>query len=136
IVEPSQVRLLPGPDDPYCWRVVPEKQHLFSKKISDHSIGAYKYLCEGVGTTFEAISARRRNSSSPQDAVGLDGSIVSTIPLESGISFSARINRLQEENARLNLDMYHLRGVILKCFQDIDTVLPVLEELKEISRNV
>lgn len=59
IIEPSQVRLIPGPDDPYIWKVLPEKGELFSrifsKNISDHSIGAYKELCEGVGKTFEAV---------------------------------------------------------------------------------
>jgi hypothetical protein len=32
-----------------------EKKHLFSKNISDHSIGAYKELCEGIDSAFEAV---------------------------------------------------------------------------------
>lgn len=36
---------------------MPEKRHLFSKNISDHSIGAYKELCEGISIAFEAVPA-------------------------------------------------------------------------------
>jgi hypothetical protein len=54
-IEPSQVRLTPGPGDLYSWKVLPEKKYLFSKNISDHSIGAYKELCGGIGVLFEAI---------------------------------------------------------------------------------
>lgn len=46
---------MPGIDDLYCWKFLPEKQHLFSKNMSDHSTGAYKELWKGVGITFEAI---------------------------------------------------------------------------------
>jgi hypothetical protein len=57
-VEPPQIRLVPGADDPYIWKILPEERELFSKifskNISDHSIRAYKKLCEGVGATFEA----------------------------------------------------------------------------------
>jgi len=34
---------------------LPEKRHLFLKNISDHSIGAYKELCKGIGVAFEAV---------------------------------------------------------------------------------
>ena len=56
-IEPSQVRLITGTDDPYRWKVLPEKKHLFSKNISDHSIGAYKELCEGISVAFEVVPA-------------------------------------------------------------------------------
>ena len=36
---------------------MPEKRHLFSKNMSDHSIGAYKELCEGISIAFEAVPA-------------------------------------------------------------------------------
>ena len=49
-------------DDPYSWVVLPEKRHLFTKNISDHSTGAYKELCDGVGKTFEATSAQSQAS--------------------------------------------------------------------------
>ena len=54
-IEPSQVRLIPRPDDPYTWKVLPEKKYLFSKNISDHSISAYKELCGEIGVLFEAV---------------------------------------------------------------------------------
>ena len=59
IVEPSQVRLGPGADDQYIWKILPEKKELlsriFEKNLSDHSIGAYKELFQRVGVTFEAV---------------------------------------------------------------------------------
>ena len=55
VIEPSQVRLVTGADDLYTWKVLPQKKHLFSKNISDHSIGAYKELCEGIDSAFEAV---------------------------------------------------------------------------------
>jgi hypothetical protein len=32
-----------------------EKEHLFSKNISDHSVRALKELCEGVGISFAVV---------------------------------------------------------------------------------
>ena len=59
VIELLQVRLIPGPDNPYIWKVLPEKEELFSriflKNISNYSIGAYKELCERVGIIFEAV---------------------------------------------------------------------------------
>ena len=50
---------MPKSSDPYRWKIIPEKEdalsELFSKNISDHSIRAYRDLCEGVGKTFEAV---------------------------------------------------------------------------------
>jgi len=54
-IEPAEVRLITSADDPYTWHILPEKQHLFKKHISKHSIGAYRELCRGVGVSFEAI---------------------------------------------------------------------------------
>jgi hypothetical protein len=55
-VEPADIRLIPGPGDGYTWAVLPEKQYLFSKQLSKHSIGAYMELCRGVGVSFEALA--------------------------------------------------------------------------------
>ena len=56
-LQPSQVRLHTTRDDPYQWRVLPEKEYLFEKNLSDHSVGAYKELHDGVGVYFEATQA-------------------------------------------------------------------------------
>lgn len=47
-MEPSQVRLKTNDDDAYKWERTEEKEHLFSKNLSDLSIGALKELYEGV----------------------------------------------------------------------------------------
>ncbi|KAI9731297.1 MAG: hypothetical protein M1834_005200 [Cirrosporium novae-zelandiae] len=56
-VPPSEVRLIPRPDDPYAWAVLPEKMYLFKQHMSKHSIGAYKTLYHEVGVSFEAVPA-------------------------------------------------------------------------------
>ena len=53
----SKVRLITKADDPYTWRILPEKQYLFKKHLSKHSIGAYRELCREVGVSFEAVLA-------------------------------------------------------------------------------
>ncbi len=57
LIELLQVRLITGTNNPYTWKVLPEKKHLFSKNLSDYSIGAYKELCEGISVAFEAVPA-------------------------------------------------------------------------------
>jgi hypothetical protein len=54
-VEPAEVRLIPTANDPYTWRKLPGKQHLFAKHLSKQSIGIYRELCREVGVSFEAI---------------------------------------------------------------------------------
>ena len=55
MVEPGDVRLIPNINNDYAWQVLPEKQYLFQKHISKHSIGAYCELCRGIGVSFEAV---------------------------------------------------------------------------------
>ena len=66
-VEPEQVRLIPTADDPYAWRIVPEKEHLFRKEIlnkhlSKHSIGAYRHLYRAIGESLEAVPSSGSHS--------------------------------------------------------------------------
>lgn len=62
-VEPSQVRLITNGDDPYTWAAFPGKEHLFSKHLSEHSIGAYKELCNGIGVSFEVLPVTAEHNS-------------------------------------------------------------------------
>jgi len=59
---PAEVRLITSTDDPYTWQMLPEKEHLFKKHLSKHSIGAYRELCRGVGTSFEAVLAPKSSN--------------------------------------------------------------------------
>ena len=60
-IEPEDVRLMTNVDDPYSWQALPEKDHLFKKQLSKHSIGAYRALCREVGVSFEAVLTTRPN---------------------------------------------------------------------------
>ena len=55
VIEASQVRLKTNTNDPYTWEKMDEKEHLFSKNLSDLSIGQLKDLCDGVDRSFIAI---------------------------------------------------------------------------------
>lgn len=56
-IEPAEVRLITSADDPYTWQSLPQRQHLFRKHLSKHSIGAYRELCREIGVSFEAVRA-------------------------------------------------------------------------------
>src|SRR5947209_3363559 len=50
----SHVRLLTSKNDAYSWKYPPEVEHLFlKKKLGDHSVGAYRELCAGIGQTLK-----------------------------------------------------------------------------------
>ena len=55
VIEASQVRLKTNTNDPYTWEKIDEKEHLFSKNLSDLLIGQLKDLCNGVDRSFIAI---------------------------------------------------------------------------------
>ena len=57
LIELADVRLITSANDPYTWQILAEKEHLFKRNLSKHSIGAYRELCRGVGVSFEAILA-------------------------------------------------------------------------------
>jgi hypothetical protein len=106
-VKPSEVRLKPGRDNAYRWKVVPGKEHLlahlFSKSISEHSVSAYKELCAGIGRVFEAVAPTDEIADGVQTTEGF-GRFKSCSPEEIDMSFSAQIARLEEENVRLSTD--------------------------------
>lgn len=60
-IKPEDIRLITHADDPYTWEALPEKQHLFKKQLSKHSVGAYRALCREVGVSFEAVPTTRPN---------------------------------------------------------------------------
>ena len=73
-IEPADIRLMTNADDLYTWQALPEKQHLFKKQLSKHSIGAYRELCREVGVSFEAVSttSSNANASTKPHQVSLD----------------------------------------------------------------
>ncbi|KAF1807831.1 hypothetical protein P152DRAFT_425990 [Eremomyces bilateralis CBS 781.70] len=100
MVKPSEVRLSPGPNDPYAWKILPEKHlafsEIFSKNLSQHSINAYKALCEGVGISFEAVYASTNDTNKLNQLT----------PLQlDDISFSTKIEHLQSANIKLLEEM-------------------------------
>lgn len=93
-VKPSEVRLLTSRDDGYSWKYLTEVEHLFSRNISKHSIGAYRELCAGLGKKFEAVPSvisSSELSSQPSHIFPLE-------PIgEVEVSFSSRITQLATE---------------------------------------
>jgi hypothetical protein len=100
---------------------LPEKKHLFLKNISDHSIGAYKELCKGIGVAFEAIPVNATTGTGLEDHVQdvlisaevckqlefLDPANHLTQPTQ--VSFSTKIDELRGENAKLEQELKQWR---------------------------
>ena len=55
LVSPSSVRLIPHPEDRYMWIRRRERDHLFSKQLSKHSIGGYTELCREIGVSIDVV---------------------------------------------------------------------------------
>ena len=68
-VESVQVRLKPDVQDGYIWNVLPERQHLFTKQLSKHSIGAYMELYREVGKSFETVAQKNSGISLSDDEI-------------------------------------------------------------------
>ncbi|KAF2240262.1 hypothetical protein BU26DRAFT_443106, partial [Trematosphaeria pertusa] len=109
-IKPSEVRLHPNAADPYTWKILPEKEHLlssaFSKNISEHSIGVYRLLCEGVGVTFEAVPSKVPNRDGPDSLVSVRNYSISGAPqINKRYSFnvqkSASLPRLTKSTEKM-----------------------------------
>lgn len=100
---PADIRLITRPDDPYKWNYLPEKDYLFRKPLSKHSIRAYTDLYNAVGVSIEAVphtdeaQSQRNDHGDDPEAVGLIDRP------RHAVSFAARIQDLQAENARLQV---------------------------------
>ncbi|KAL9948567.1 hypothetical protein ACHAO5_001667 [Verticillium nonalfalfae] len=101
ILDPSHVRLQTSREDAYAWQVLPEKQYLFEKNLSNHSIRAYKELCDCVGVSFEAVLKTQAPAYPGQQ-------LLSAAPSEP-LSFTSRINELEVQNAYMSQQLQLLR---------------------------
>ncbi|KAH8655630.1 hypothetical protein BX600DRAFT_416760 [Xylariales sp. PMI_506] len=79
----ADIRLITSLSDPYSWKFLPEVKHLFSKNLSDHSINAYKQVCQSLGESFEVL---------PNPNIRLCEK-----PNMSNVSFSSKVNQLGAE---------------------------------------
>ena len=102
----ASVRLNPKLHEGYTWKILDEKKgvytSIFSKNLSDHSIGVYRLLSAEVGRTFEAVSSLTENMASVTQA-----SISLPKPNENA-SFTSEIRRLTDENCTLSLTLSNL----------------------------
>ena len=69
VVEPAQVRLKPDVQDGYMWNTLSERQYLFTKQLSKHSVGAYLELYREVGESFEAVTQKNLDVSLSDDEI-------------------------------------------------------------------
>ena len=138
-VKASEVRLKPGPDNAYRWKVVPGKEHLlahlFSKSISEHSISAYKELCTGVGKVFEAVAPTDEITDAVQMAEGF-GRFKTSLSEGVDMSFSAQIARLEEENTRLSTDTEEMKRQLSVEAQRQQEVEATVEQLGQANQRL
>jgi hypothetical protein len=68
-IKPLQVRLITRADDPYTWKVLLEKKHLFMKNISNYLIRIYKELCKGISVAFKAVPINTTTKTGLKDSI-------------------------------------------------------------------
>jgi len=101
VVDPSDVRLIPDDEDPYAWTWASDREHLFKKQLSKHSVGAYVQLCREVGISFEAV-AKSDERQTPFPAT----TKVCSVPKK----FLAKTHRFQtHERTRARIEQSQLR---------------------------
>jgi hypothetical protein len=76
-IDPLEVRLITRVEDPYSWKSLPTRTHLFGKNLSNHSIGAYMELYREVRVSFEAMvrEVRQISHHPKQDEANASASI-------------------------------------------------------------
>ncbi|KAK3169330.1 hypothetical protein OEA41_008713 [Lepraria neglecta] len=111
-IEPVEVRLITSADDPYTWQILPEKEHLFKKHLSKHSIGAYKELCREVGVSFEAVLAPE--SSNAAEWKLLEERRGARDTSSPKISFTAVISQLKREKLEMATELNKLHDQATK----------------------
>lgn len=116
-IEPAEVRLIPSATDPYTWQILPEKEHLFKKHLSKHSIGAYRELCRGVGVSFEAVLAPESSNTAEQKLLkGRGGARVGGQDISSPeISFTTVIEQLKREKFKMAAELSKLHDQAAKA---------------------
>ncbi|KAG7435725.1 hypothetical protein Forpi1262_v002102 [Fusarium oxysporum f. sp. raphani] len=117
-LEPSQVRLLPVREDPYRWSIVPGKEYLFEKNLSDQSTKIYKDLYQGINKDFKATKPppslldklpQRDNASTPHQTTIRVTSQINELQVQKDYALQ-RIklleSQLQEELKRRTMDLF------------------------------
>jgi DNA anti-recombination protein RmuC len=94
------VRFITSADDPYTWKVLPEKEHLFKKQLSKHSTREYMELWREVGVSFEAVLASKSN-----ECLQRESQQPGQESVESKVSFTARIEELEADKAKLTNEL-------------------------------
>lgn len=87
-IEPAEVRLITGADDPYAWQALPEKNHIFQKQLSKHSVGVYTEMCREVSVSFEAVPAPESKTAAERSPI--EGT-QRMLPVSSKTSFTSVI---------------------------------------------
>ncbi|KAI9776698.1 MAG: hypothetical protein M1839_009425 [Geoglossum umbratile] len=125
LIEPSQVRLKTNYDDPYIWEIMEGKEQLFSRNMSDLSIGALKELCEGIDKTFAAIWKPSTRVSQTQENC--------LHSFKPEVSFTVKINELEECIARLTHELSIWRG---QAALESEMKLQAEEEVDQLKRAI
>jgi len=107
LINPIDMHFITNTDDPYIWKVLPEKEYLFKKHLSKYSIRVYIKLWWEVGVSFEAVLASKSNK---YTQIKLQHSQQSQQESsEVKVSFTARIDRLELDNTKLSSELNYWR---------------------------
>ncbi|CRK28072.1 hypothetical protein BN1708_015101 [Verticillium longisporum] len=105
----EKLRLQTSCEDAYDWQVLPEKQYLFEKNLSNHSIRVYKEF---------------------YDSVGLEAEVKQRLNLDDKLKLSyERTEELQNNLKSVARGESYFRDIAIKYSRGISRLVPILDEL-------
>ncbi|KAI9041324.1 uncharacterized protein KD926_006900 [Aspergillus affinis] len=123
-INPNEVHLQPAPQDGYAWSVTDSKAHLLKTPLSNGTVGLYEEICREFGNSLEAVrpAVLQRDhigleiddsNSGPMDMIGQTENEPAPTPEDD--SFTATIQRLEQENQQLDNENERLRDRMQAC---------------------
>ena len=128
-IEPAEVRLITGADDPYAWQALPEKNHIFQKQLSKHSVGVYTEMCREVGVSFEAVPAPESKTAAERSPI--EGT-QRMLPVSSKTSFTSVIQQLKAEKVQPTFELDDLRNQVEEARQSKGVAEEETDRLKRL----
>ncbi|KAH8430081.1 uncharacterized protein LDX57_007751 [Aspergillus melleus] len=135
-IDPNEVRLQPAPQDGYVWSVTDSKAHLLETPLSNGTVGLYEEICRELGHSLEAVRPavlqadhddleKTSNGDGRLDPWHMSHSVSrlmemigqtenEPVPTPEDDSFTASIQRLEQENQQLDDENERLRDLFME----------------------
>ncbi|KAH8430174.1 uncharacterized protein LDX57_007844 [Aspergillus melleus] len=113
-INPNEVRLQPAPQDGYIWSVTDSKAHLLETPLSNGTVGLYEEICRELGRSLEAVRPAVLQGDH-NDLELNENTENEPTPTPEDDSFTATIQRLEQDNQQLDDENERLRDRMQAC---------------------